>query len=143
MDQREYTLDDEDQRVQHVILNPEPPVRHTTTMLKKTLSCSYPDLPFRDALKKESQKLQLELHQSQANLDVQQCQVIQHLLEVTEAISESALPEESSPEKKSTKCEKNYSDVTNDEHTGDHYYAKEKSDKTSGYPHHLKDCNHT
>lgn len=143
MDQREYTLDDEDQKVQHVILNLEPPVRDTTTMLKKTLSCSYPDLPFRDALQKESQKLQLELHQSQANLDVQQCQVIQHLLEVTEAISESSLPDESSPEKKSTKLEKSYSDVTNDEHTSDHYHAKDKSDKTSRYRHQLKDCSHT
>ncbi|CAM8899982.1 unnamed protein product [Rhodiola kirilowii] len=129
MDHREYTLDDEDQKVQHVILDPEASVRDSA-MLKKTLSCSYPNLPFKDALKKESQKLQLELHQSQANLDVQQCQVIQHLLEVTEAISESSLPEEGSPVKNSQKLERTYS-ATSDEHTTDHYYSNDKPDKTS------------
>ncbi|CAM8921763.1 unnamed protein product [Rhodiola kirilowii] len=130
MNQREYTLDDEDQKVQHVIFNPEQTVRDAT-MLKKTLSCSYPNLPFKDALKKESQKLQLELHHSQANLDVQQCQVIQHLLEVTEAISANSLAEEGSPQKPSTKLEKTYSDVTSDEHTTDRYQTKTKSDRTS------------
>nr|KAJ0215685.1 hypothetical protein LSAT_V11C300155150 [Lactuca sativa] len=69
IDQREYTLDD-------VIMKPDP--SHTdTTVLKKTLSCSYSNLPF----KEENEKLHMELERSQANLDVGQCEVIQHWIE--------------------------------------------------------------
>ena len=42
IDQREYTLDD-------VIMKPDP--SHTdTTVLKKTLSCSYSNLPFKEVI---------------------------------------------------------------------------------------------
>lgn len=85
-DQHEYTLDDEDRRVQDVILKREPS-QHDTIVLKKTLSCSYPNVPISEALRKENQKLQLELQHSQAHLDVSQCEVIQHLLDVTEAVA--------------------------------------------------------
>ncbi|CAL5345587.1 unnamed protein product [Camellia sinensis] len=60
MDQREYTMDDEDRKVQDVILRPDPS-NNDTMVLKKTLSCSYPNLPFNEALQKENEKLQLEL----------------------------------------------------------------------------------
>ncbi|GLT82604.1 hypothetical protein SLE2022_009660 [Rubroshorea leprosula] len=83
-DQREYTLDDEDRKVQDVIMKPDPS-RNDAIILKKTLSCSYPSLCFNEALQKENEKLQLELERSQSNYDVGQCQVIQHLLDVTEA----------------------------------------------------------
>ncbi|KAA8532007.1 hypothetical protein F0562_006851 [Nyssa sinensis] len=109
-DQREYTLDDEDMKVQHVILNQEPS-ENNTMMLKKTLSCSYPNLPFKEAIQKENEKLQLELQRSQATLDVGQCQVIQHLLDVTEAVAANSLPEKGSPMKKSKMEEPNYSNV--------------------------------
>ncbi|XP_038723721.1 protein MID1-COMPLEMENTING ACTIVITY 1-like [Tripterygium wilfordii] len=95
-DQREYTLDEEDRKVQDVIMKPEPS-KTDTMILKKTLSCSYPKLGFNEALQEENQKLQLELQRSQAHLDVSQCQVIQHLIDVTEAVASNSLPDKSSP----------------------------------------------
>ncbi|KAF8377797.1 hypothetical protein HHK36_031182 [Tetracentron sinense] len=111
-DQREYTLDEEDRKVQVAILNTEPS-KNDTMVLKKTLSCSYPNLPFDEALQKENEKLQLELQRSQAHMDVGQCEVIQRLIEVTETAANS-LPEKSSPLKSSKKMEPNYSDTNDD-----------------------------
>lgn len=102
LDQHEYTLDEEDRKVQSVILKPEPSP-NDTVILKKTLSCSYPDLPFKEAIKKENEKLQLELQHSQAHLDVSQCEVIQHLIDVTEAVAVHTVPEKSSPVRNSKK----------------------------------------
>lgn len=90
-DQCEYTLDEEDRRVQDVILNRDPS-DEGAMVLKKSLTCSYPNLPFDKALKKESEKLNLELQRSQ---DVSQYEVIQHLLGVTEAVA-NALKEKDS-----------------------------------------------
>jgi hypothetical protein len=90
-DEREYTLDDEDTRVHNVILKRDPSDKDTV-VLKKTLSCSYPNLPFNEAIKKENEKLQLELQRCKPIL-VNQCEVIQHLLEVTEVVAATSLPE--------------------------------------------------
>jgi len=95
-DQCAYTLDDEDQKVQTVFLKPEHD-KEDTVVLKKTLSCSYPNFSFTEALKKENEKLQLELHHSQANMDIHQCEFIQRLLDVTNFAAYS-LPEKLSPE---------------------------------------------
>lgn len=95
-DQCAYTLDDEDQKVQTVFLKPEHD-QEDTVVLKKTLSCSYPNFSFTEALKKENEKLQLELHHSQANMDINQCEFIQRLLDVTNFAAYS-LPEKLSPE---------------------------------------------
>ncbi|WCJ32675.1 Protein MID1-COMPLEMENTING ACTIVITY 1 [Euphorbia peplus] len=118
MDQCEYTLDEEDRKVQDVILKPDP-VQNQTVVLKKTLSCSYPNLGFNEALKKENEKLQLELQRSQANLDVKQCEVIQHLIEVTEAAVSVSHPQKTSPVKPSKKLESSYSDVSQKNHSFD------------------------
>lgn len=72
-------------------------------VLKKSLSCSYPNLPFDEALKKENEKLRLELQRSQA-IDPGQCEVIQHLIGVTQTVA-STLPEKSSLLKNSRKLE--------------------------------------
>ncbi|KAL0332764.1 UNVERIFIED_CONTAM: protein MID1-COMPLEMENTING ACTIVITY 1 [Sesamum calycinum] len=69
-DQHEYTLDDEDRKIQHVILKREPS-QHDAIVLKKTLSCSYPNMP------------------------------ILILLEVTEAVAANSLPEKTSFAKES------------------------------------------
>ncbi|XP_014506109.1 protein MID1-COMPLEMENTING ACTIVITY 1 isoform X2 [Vigna radiata var. radiata] len=82
-DQCEYTLDDEEQKIQTVILKPEPE-KGDAVVLKKTLSYSYPNFSFNEALKKENEKLQAELEHSQANMDIYQYEFIQHLLDVTE-----------------------------------------------------------
>ncbi|XP_017614019.1 protein MID1-COMPLEMENTING ACTIVITY 1-like [Gossypium arboreum] len=110
-DQHEYTLDEEDRRVQDVIMKPEPS-ENDTMILKKTLSCSYPNMRFNEALQKENEKLRLELQRSQANYDVKQCEVIQHLLDVTEVAA--SIPDKSSSPKVSKKVERNYSDVDNE-----------------------------
>jgi hypothetical protein len=74
-------------------------------VLKKTLSCSYPNLPFNEALQKESEKLQVELQRSQSNMDMSQCEVIHHLLGVTRTVA-SSIPEDSADEKPTKKIEK-------------------------------------
>ncbi|GAY53794.1 hypothetical protein CUMW_151760 [Citrus unshiu] len=123
-DQREYTLDEEDQKMQDAILRREPS-KHETMVLKKTLSTSYPKMGFNEVLQKENEKLQLELQRSQTQMDVSQCEVIQRLIDVTEAFSANHLPEEVSPKKSSKKVECNYSDTDN----GKNHSFNEKSNK--------------
>ncbi|XP_031401309.1 protein MID1-COMPLEMENTING ACTIVITY 1 isoform X2 [Punica granatum] len=125
-DQREYTLDDEDQKVQSLILNPEP-TKNETIALKKTLSCSYPNMCFNEALKKENEKLQLELQRSQSNLDVSQCEVIQRLIDVTETVAANAVAEKSSPVKESKKTEKRHSDSSYEKEHSFHETSPKKS----------------
>ncbi|VFQ69435.1 unnamed protein product [Cuscuta campestris] len=82
----EYTLEDEDMKVQAAISNPQPS-RNDRNLLIKNLSRSYPNLPVNEALESESKKLKVELQQSQANMDHNECEVIQRLIEVTENVS--------------------------------------------------------
>lgn len=123
MDRREYTFDEDDRKVQDVILKREPS-KHDTVVLKKTLSCSYPDLPFKEAIQKENEKLQLELRRSQAHLDVSQCEVIQHLINVTQAVAVNSSPEKSLPVKDLSKPEPVYSVVSSAKDQDDVTYAK-------------------
>ncbi|XP_011074700.1 protein MID1-COMPLEMENTING ACTIVITY 1 [Sesamum indicum] len=95
-DQREYTLDDDYRQVQAAISE------NDTAILKKSISCSYPNLPFDKALEKEHEKLKLELQNSQAHMDVGQCEVIERLIEVTENAANSVL-ENGSPSKSPVK----------------------------------------
>lgn len=118
-DQHEYTLDEEDRKVQDVILK-RGQSQHDAIVLKKTLSCSYPNMPVDEAIRKENQKLQLELQHSQANMDVGQCEVIQHLLEVTETVAATSLPEKSSFQKEK-KADQVYTDVNSEK---EHSYSK-------------------
>ena len=130
-DQHEYTLDEEDRRVQDVILKPEPS-KNDAMILKKTLSCSYPNLCFNEALQKENEKLQMELQRSQANYDVQQCEVIQHLLGVTEVAAATSSPEKSSSVKGSKKVECNYSDANSEKgHSYDESSPKKLDSRTT------------
>lgn len=68
-------------------------------ILKKSLSCSYPNLPFEKALRKEREKLQVELQQSQVNMDMGQCEVIERLMEVTDTAASSVTEKDSSLDK--------------------------------------------
>ncbi|KAH9309340.1 hypothetical protein KI387_037251, partial [Taxus chinensis] len=83
-DQREYTLDEEEEQVHNAILNQESSIMNGT-MLQKSLSHRYPDLGFEEALSKENEKLQVELRRSRC-FNSDQCDVIQHLIEVTESV---------------------------------------------------------
>ncbi|XP_021714063.1 protein MID1-COMPLEMENTING ACTIVITY 1-like [Chenopodium quinoa] len=109
MDQHEYTLDEEDQKVQQVILKPEP-CETDTVVLKKTLSCSYPKCSFDEALRKENEKLRMELQRSQANLDMTQCEVIQRLLDVTQTATVVCETEKNASGKSSKKSQPSYAD---------------------------------
>ncbi|GMI66082.1 mid1-complementing activity 1 [Hibiscus trionum] len=130
-DQREYTFDEEDRRVQDVILKPDPST-NDAMILKKTLSCSYPNMCFNEALQKENEKLRLELQLSQANYDVQQCEVIQHLLDVTEVAAVTSIPDKSSSMKGSKKVERNYSDADSDKgHSYNESSPKKPSSRTT------------
>ncbi|KAK6115732.1 hypothetical protein DH2020_008001 [Rehmannia glutinosa] len=82
-DQREYTLDEEDRQLQVAISE------HDTIILTKSISSTYPNLSIDKALEREQEKLMLELQNSQANMDVGQCEVIERLIEVTETAANS------------------------------------------------------
>ncbi|CAL9044932.1 cell number regulator 13-like isoform X1 [Musa acuminata AAA Group] len=90
-DQCEYSFDEEDRKVQDVLLNPVP-CKSQSMVLKKSLSCSDSSMSFDEALQKENEKLQMELQRSQTNLDVGACELIQQLLGLTETMA-SAFPE--------------------------------------------------
>lgn len=124
-DECEYTLDEEDRKVQDAILNPDP-CSVQKQVLKKTLSCSYPKLPFTEALQKEHEKLQLELQRSQVNMDVDQCEVIQRLIGVTETMA-SSLTEKNTELKNSKQVETNYLD-TDAGYSYDGSYHRQQSD---------------
>lgn len=122
-DQCEYTLEAEDMKVQEVILKRDPS-KHDTVVLRKTLSRSYPSMPITEAIQKENEKLQLELQRSQANLDVSQCEIIQHLLDVTEVVAAESLSEKSSSTQPTKKLEHSHSDVNSDKEHYDKSYTK-------------------
>ncbi|RCV46475.1 hypothetical protein SEVIR_9G539400v4 [Setaria viridis] len=125
-DQCEYSFDEEDKKVQDALLNPDP-CTNPTIVLKKTLSCSYPNLPFNEALKKESEKLQVELQRSQSHMDLGSCEVIQHLLGVTKTVA-CTIPEEETNAKVSEK-DSNYKESKGDvakSYDDDDYPKKQK-----------------
>lgn len=125
-DQREYTLDEEDRMAQDAILDRDPSRNHTV-VLKKSLSCSYPNLPFDEALQKENEKLQLELQRSQT-LEPGQCEVIQHLIGVTKTVA-STLTEKTSSSKK---MDPSYSDDHNESNCAfNGKYLSQQSDSKS------------
>ncbi|XP_044470215.1 protein MID1-COMPLEMENTING ACTIVITY 1-like isoform X2 [Mangifera indica] len=126
-DQREYTFDEEYQKLQTAILQREPS-KHETMVLKKSISSSYPNMGFNEALKKENEKLQRELQLSQANMDVQQFEVIQRLIDVTETVAAGPLPEESSPKKVFKKVEDTYSDADSEKHYSYNEHSPKKID---------------
>ncbi|ONK72584.1 uncharacterized protein A4U43_C04F20930 [Asparagus officinalis] len=128
-DECEYTLDEEDKKLQDVILNPDP-CSFQKQVLKKTLSCSYPKLPFNEALQKENEKLQLELQMSQCDMDVGQCEVIQRLIGVTEALAYT-ITEDNIEAKDSKQVERNYSDSTNYSYDGSYHGQKSDNDAVS------------
>ncbi|KAK4481395.1 hypothetical protein RD792_012285, partial [Penstemon davidsonii] len=98
-DQCEYTLDEDDRKV-HVAITEMDPI-----VLKKSISFSYPNLPIDKALRKEQEKLKMELQNSQAHMDLSQCEVIERLIEVTENAASSTVKDRDSPPTSSYKSE--------------------------------------
>ncbi|KAF9674571.1 hypothetical protein SADUNF_Sadunf10G0140800 [Salix dunnii] len=79
-DKRDYTLDEDDLEAQSVILKPDRS-KKDASMLEKSLSRRYPDLGFHEALQEEKEKLQIELQRSRTSKELNQCRVIEHLIE--------------------------------------------------------------
>ncbi|GJW77207.1 hypothetical protein Tco_0138889 [Tanacetum coccineum] len=109
MDQHEYTLDDEDRKVQHALMNPDPSNANAAA-LRKSLSYSYPNLPFNEVIKKENEKLHMELQYSQSYLDVGECELIQHLMEVAEIFESNYQYETYVPHYPYVSCNKEHED---------------------------------
>ncbi|KAL0739493.1 hypothetical protein Bca4012_015703 [Brassica carinata] len=118
-DQFEYTFDEADRHVQDVIMKQES-TREAASVLKKTLSCSYPNLRFCDALKTENEKLQLELQRSQEHYDVAQCEVIQRLIGVTQTVGEVDGYEKELSKKASRKADRSSSNMSEYSYEEDH-----------------------
>ena len=95
--------------MQQVIMKPDPCV-NDSVVLKKTLSCSYPNCSIDEALRRENEKLRMELQRSQTNMDVGQCELIQRLLDVTETAAVLCETKKSSPVKSSKASQLKYAD---------------------------------
>lgn len=85
-DRREYTLDEEEKRIYSTLLK-DARTRDDSVVLQKSLSRNYPGLGLERALKEENEKLRRELQRTQQLMDLDQCDVIEHLLEVTKTVS--------------------------------------------------------
>ncbi|KAG5558029.1 hypothetical protein RHGRI_008065 [Rhododendron griersonianum] len=84
-DHPEYTLEEEEMEAHGVILKKDR-TRKDASILENSLSRRYPDLEFHEALQEEKEKLHVELHRSQENNEPKECQVIEHLIEVTKNV---------------------------------------------------------
>lgn len=103
-----YTFDEEDRKVQDVILKQESTREAAKSILKKTLSRSYPEMGFCEALRTENEKLQVELQRSRARYDEDQCEVIQRLIDVTEETADDVDVDHDPLSKKKSKKDDSY-----------------------------------
>ncbi|PSR93220.1 Protein MID1-COMPLEMENTING ACTIVITY like [Actinidia chinensis var. chinensis] len=85
-DHREYTLDEEDMEAQGVILKKDRTKKDANILENSMSRRYYPELEFHEALQEEKEKLQVELNRSQVKNDPKECQVIEHLIEVTQNV---------------------------------------------------------
>ncbi|BBN12371.1 hypothetical protein Mp_5g19510 [Marchantia polymorpha subsp. ruderalis] len=93
-DRREYTMDDEEKTIYTTLLKDDRTIADSA-ILQRSLSRSYPGLGLERALREENEKLRLELQQMQARMELDQCDVIEHLIEITEEVS--VIPTEDQP----------------------------------------------
>lgn len=104
------------------------------SILKKTLSRSYPNLGLYDVLQKENEKLQLELQISQSNKDVGQCQIIERLFDITEALSANYFMEKDLQKGIPTQHEYKYSDANSETaHAYDESFHKSRDASMARY----------
>eukprot|EP00249_Psilotum_nudum_P036763 c8659_g1_i1 orf=383-1141(-) len=97
-DQRNYTLNEEEMKVHETILKPKV-TGNDGRVLEKSLSRSYPGLKFDDILEKENEKLRMELQIMEECMELDQCDIIRHLIGVTE----TTLPQKSAIKRLSSK----------------------------------------
>ncbi|KAJ7191024.1 hypothetical protein O6H91_13G014600 [Diphasiastrum complanatum] len=111
-DKHEYTLDEEELKLQNTIFKPER-TKSESRELERSLSLSYPGVPLDEALRKENEKLRKELSQMQAVMETDQCDVIQHLIDITETAGATGQQKSDGQE---SETEYNYSEAKQDEY---------------------------
>ncbi|KAK9067413.1 hypothetical protein SSX86_014742 [Deinandra increscens subsp. villosa] len=92
MDRNEYTMDDEDRKVQEVIMNPDPS-NTEVAVLRTSFSYNYPNFPFNEVIKKDDEKLHFELQNSQSYLDAGQSEIIQNFMEIAQVFASNSQTE--------------------------------------------------
>ncbi|CAM6027315.1 unnamed protein product [Sphagnum balticum] len=90
-DRKPYTLENDELKVQESLLkrdlsrkNSSSLSRKDSSRLSRQLSKRYPGLPLTEALRTENEMLRKELQVMKARMEVQHCNVIERLIEVTE-----------------------------------------------------------
>lgn len=83
-DKRSYTMEDSEVKMQQTLLKPQHSKRDSLR-LSRQLSRRYPGLPLDVALREENAKLRKELDHMKACKEVEDCNVIKHLIDFTEA----------------------------------------------------------
>ncbi|KAL2649551.1 hypothetical protein R1flu_017679 [Riccia fluitans] len=92
-DRREYTLDDEEKTIYTTLLKDERTLSDSA-ILQRSLSRSYPGLGLERALREENEKLRAELKQMRARMELDKCDVIEHLIEITEVLPPVVPPDD-------------------------------------------------
>ncbi|KAL3675146.1 hypothetical protein R1sor_025094 [Riccia sorocarpa] len=92
-DRREYTLDEEEKTIFTTLLKDERTISDSA-ILQRSLSRSYPGLGLERALQEENEKLRAELQQMRARMELDQCDVIEHLIEITEVLPTEEPPDD-------------------------------------------------
>lgn len=82
-DRKPYTLEADEVKVQESLLKRDLS-RKDSSRLSRQLSKRYPGLPVTEALRTENKMLRKELQIVKARMEVEHCNVIEHLLEVTD-----------------------------------------------------------
>ncbi|CAM6038906.1 unnamed protein product [Sphagnum compactum] len=82
-DRRLYTLEEDEMKVQETLLKPERS-RSDSMRVSHQLSRRYPGYSIDQALREENSKLRKELNHMRACMELEQCDVIEHLIDFTE-----------------------------------------------------------
>ncbi|KAG0621052.1 hypothetical protein M758_4G264700 [Ceratodon purpureus] len=85
-DKRLYTMDESEVKVQKTLLKPARS-RRESMRLSRQLSRRYPGMPLDIALREENTKLRKELEHMKALKELEECDMIEHLIDFTETVA--------------------------------------------------------
>ncbi|XP_024530894.1 protein MID1-COMPLEMENTING ACTIVITY 1 [Selaginella moellendorffii] len=138
-DQKEYTLDEDELRLQETVLKPDLSVNESRE-LRRNLSRNYPGLALEEALRKENKKLKKELQKMQSLMEEDQCDVIRRLIDITETDVKGTYEKDPDYMKEAKKYEQsNYEQSNSDAYT---YQESHKSNETASKSWQLQDWHH-
>ncbi|KAI5065855.1 hypothetical protein GOP47_0018479 [Adiantum capillus-veneris] len=119
-DERLYTLDEEEMKIHETVLKTEVTAKDAR-MLEKSLSRSYPGLSLDEVLKEENSKLRVELQQVEESMEMDQVDVIHHLIDVTETV----IPQKHKLRQSSSTLRSKHLEVTKEFSQANHKHVKE------------------